>query len=96
MRPRVVVEICFALRSPYPTGDGSAVIFPSMEMICRLNADLRATALPARTVAHHLPTEIWSRILRHLPDSAFLRYRIYSNEAAGAGYSATLSENTER
>ncbi|MFZ0889330.1 MAG: helix-turn-helix domain-containing protein [Candidatus Binataceae bacterium] len=26
MRSSVVIEICFALRSPYPAGDGSAVI----------------------------------------------------------------------
>jgi hypothetical protein len=30
LRPSVVIEICSALRSPYPAGDGSAAIFRSM------------------------------------------------------------------
>src|ERR1035437_8488087 len=38
----------------------------------------------------------WLRIARHLPESDFLRYHIYANEAAGAGYSTIRAENTER
>src|ERR1700694_1482281 len=30
LRPSAVIEICSALRSPYPAGDGSAAIFRSM------------------------------------------------------------------
>jgi hypothetical protein len=30
----------------------------------------------------------WPRIAHHLPEGGFLRYHIFANEAAGAGYSA--------
>jgi hypothetical protein len=35
--PSVVIEICAALRSPYPAGDGSAAIFRSVSANNRLS-----------------------------------------------------------